>query len=179
MNRKLIVLGAAVAAACTAIVIGVLPASGEVNHPAAAASQATSGGPTLGTTHFLTVAAARKAAEVAIANCAGRGFPVAVTVLDRDGIVIVQERADNATGATVNVSEEKAYAAVGFQSPTSALQDGAKTQPGLVAIPGFSILPGGLPIAINDNVVAGIGVSGTPSGDTDAQCAQAGINAIS
>jgi uncharacterized protein GlcG (DUF336 family) len=180
MNRKIVVLGAAVAAACTAIVISVLPASGQVGAvaPVKAASPNSSGG-TLGSTHFLTLTAARKAADVAMANCQGRGFPVAVTVLDRDGIVIFQERADTATGATVNVSEEKAYAAVGFQSPTSALQDAAKTQPGFTSISGFDILPGGLPITLGGSVVAGIGVSGSPSGDTDALCATAGIQAIS
>jgi uncharacterized protein GlcG (DUF336 family) len=180
MNRTLIVVGAAVVAACAAITISVLPASGEVGGSAPAhAASANSGGSALGSTHFLTLAAARKAADVAMANCAGRGFPVAVTVLDRDGVVIVQERADTATGATVNVSEQKAYAAVGFQSPTSALQDAAQTQPGFTAIDGFNILPGGLPITLGGSVVAGIGVSGSPSGDTDALCGTAGIKAIS
>ncbi|HEX3593386.1 MAG TPA: heme-binding protein [Pseudonocardiaceae bacterium] len=178
MNRKLIVLAAAVASAATAIVLSVVPASGEVAHHAAAPTVKASG-PVLGSTHFLTVAAARKIAETAMANCQSRGFPVAVTILDRDGIVIVTERADNATGATVNVSEEKAYAAVGFQSPTSALQQAATTQPGFVAIQGFNILPGGLPISINGSVVAGIGVSGSPSGDTDAACATVGIQSVS
>jgi uncharacterized protein GlcG (DUF336 family) len=180
MNRKLIVLAAAAATACTAIALNVVPASGQVSHPAAATAVTTNAsGSVLGSTHFLTLAAARKAADVALANCAGRGFPVAVAVLDRDGVLIFQERADTATGATVNVSMEKAYAAVGFQSPTSALQQAAVTQPGFTSIAGFNILPGGLPISINGSVVAGIGVSGSPSGDTDALCATAGINAIS
>jgi uncharacterized protein GlcG (DUF336 family) len=180
MNRKLIVLAAAAATACTAIAISVVPASGQATIPAATTAVTTnSSGSVLGSTHFLTLAAARKAADVAMANCASRGFPVAVTVLDRDGIVIVQERADTATGATINVSAEKAYAAVGFQSPTSALQQAAVTQPGFTSIAGFNILPGGLPISIGGAVVAGIGVSGSPSGDTDALCATAGIQAIS
>jgi uncharacterized protein GlcG (DUF336 family) len=180
MNRKLIVLGAAVVAACTAITISVLPASGQAGSSAPVrAASPNSSGSTLGSTHFLTLAAARKAADVAMANCAGRGFAVAVTVLDRDGVLIVEERADTATGATVNVSLQKAYAAVGFQSPTSGLQDAAKTQPGFTAIDGFNILPGGLPITLGGSVVAGIGVSGSPSGDTDALCATAGIKAIS
>jgi uncharacterized protein GlcG (DUF336 family) len=180
MNRKLIILAAAVVSACTAIAVGVVPASGQVAHTATpAAAVPSASGATLGSTHFLTLAAARKAADAAMANCASRGFPVSVTILDRDGIVIDQERADTATGATVNVSEEKAYAAVGFQTPTAQLQTAATTQPGFVAIPGFSILPGGLPISVNGAVVAGIGVSGSPTGEIDAACATVGIQAIS
>jgi uncharacterized protein GlcG (DUF336 family) len=107
------------------------------------------------------------------------GHPVSVTVVDRDGIVIVQQRADTATGATVQVSLSKAVAAVGFQMPTSAIQDYAKTNPGAIYIQGFSILPGGLPISLDGSVVAGIGVSGAPTGEIDASCAADGINAIS
>lgn len=181
MNRKLILLAAGVVSACTVIALNVVPASGQVGQQAApvAAASPKSGGGTTGTSHFLTLAAAQKAANAALQNCQMRGFAVTVTILDRDGVMIVQERGDGATGATVNVSEEKAYAAVGFQSPTSALQQAATTQPGFTAIPGFVILPGGLPITIDGSVVAGIGVSGTPSGDTDAACAQVGIDLIS
>ncbi|HEX3646994.1 MAG TPA: heme-binding protein [Pseudonocardiaceae bacterium] len=180
MNRKLILLAAGAVSACTIIALNVVPASGQVSHPATVASSSpkSSGGVT-GTAHFLTLAAAQKVADAALRNCQQRGFAVTVPLLDRDGLVIVQERGDGATGATVNVSEEKAYAAVGFQSPTSALQQAATPQPGFTAIPGFVILPGGLPISVDGGVVAGIGVSGTPSGDTDAACAQVGIDQLS
>lgn len=79
----------------------------------------------------------------------------------------------------MQVSLDKAVAAVGFQSPTSALQDYAKTHPGFVYIQGFSILPGGLPVSGGGSVVAGIGVSGSPTGEIDASCAADGINAVS
>jgi uncharacterized protein GlcG (DUF336 family) len=137
----------------------------------------TSGTP-LGTTHFLTLAAAKEAADVAMSSAMAQGFPVSVTVVDRD-VVIVQQRADTATGATVQVSLSKAVAAAGFQMPTSAIQDYAKGNPGAVYIQGFSILPGGLPITLDGSVVAGIGVSGAPTGEIDASCAAEGINAIS
>jgi uncharacterized protein GlcG (DUF336 family) len=43
--------------------------------------------------------------------------------------------ADGTTGATVDVAREKAYAAAGFQSPTSAMEGRAKTtNPGILAI---------------------------------------------
>src|SRR5580700_8449010 len=93
-------------------------------------------GTPLGTTHFLTLAAARTAADVAMSSALAKGYPVSVTVVDRDGIVIAQQRADTATGATVQVSLSRAAAAVGFQMPTSAIQDYAKTNPGAVYIQG-------------------------------------------
>jgi len=106
-------------------------------------------GSPLGTAHFLTLAAAKTAADVAMSSALAKGYPVSVTVVDRDGVVIAQQRADTATGATVAVSLSKAVAAVGFQMPTAAIQEYAKTNPGAVYIQGFSILPGGLPISLD------------------------------
>src|SRR5260370_19337309 len=115
----------------------------------------TSGTP-LGTTHFLTLAAAKKAADTAISSGLAKGYPVSVTVVDRDGIVIAQQRADTATGATVQVSLSKAAAAAGFQMATAAIQDYAKTNPGALYIHSFRILPGGLPISLHCSAVAPI-----------------------
>jgi uncharacterized protein GlcG (DUF336 family) len=156
------------------------PALASASAPDATPAPASrASGTPLGTTHFLTLAAARKAADVAMSSALAKGYPVSVTVVDRDGIVIAQQRADTATGATVQVSLSKAVAAVGFQMPTAAIQDYAKANPGAVYIQGFSILPGGLPISLDGSVVAGIGVSGAPTGEIDASCAADGISAIS
>src|SRR5260370_25146538 len=84
-----------------------LPASGTSNTP-------------LGTTHFLTLAAAKKAADIAMSSALAKGYPVSVTVVDRDGIVIAQQRADTATCATAPVRLSTAVAPVGFQISTSA-----------------------------------------------------------
>ena len=182
MNRKYLAVAVGTAAAA-ALGAGVLvPAlSGAAD---AATSQATtpatsSKASTPGTAPYLTLAAANKAVAVAIAACEQKGYPVSVTIVDRDGVVIDQQRADTATGATVNVSLEKAYAAAGFQVPTATMESAAATQPGFVAISGFSILPGGLPIKAAGTVVGGIGVSGAPTGEIDASCAAPALAAIS
>ena len=154
------------------------PASASAPNPTPTPASRTSGTP-LGTTHFLTLAAAKKAADTAISSGLAKGYPVSVTVVDRDGIVIAQQRADTATGATVQVSLSKAAAAAGFQMATAAIQDYAKTNPGAIYIQSFSILPGGLPISLDGSVVAAIGVSRAPTGEIDAACAADGINAIS
>jgi len=178
MNRKYVTAFAAVATAGAAIALvpALASASASSAAPVAASAAAST---SLGTTHFLTLAAAKKASDTAMSSCKAKGYAVSVAVVDRGGIVITQQRADGATGATVQVSLGKASASAGFQSPTSGLQEAAKTNPGMINIEGFNILPGGLPVALGGGVVAGIGVSGAPSGDIDAACAAAGIKAIS
>ena len=180
MNRKHVLGAALVVALAAGASVGADLASA-ASGPASSTQAATTtvDSKHLGHSSYLPLALARKAADVAMATCVAKGYPVSVTVLDRDGIVIDQERADTATGATVAVSEEKAYAAIGFQVPTEQLQKLASTQPGFTAIPGFVILPGGLPISGGGTMIAGIGVSGAPTGEIDRDCATVGINAIS
>lgn len=174
MARKLVVTAALIVAAGTAVAIGAGAADGAPSTQSPSARSVP-----VGSSHYLPLAQARRAADAAMAACGAKGYPVSVTVVDRDGVVIDQERADTATGATVAVSQQKAYAAIGFQVPTAQLGQLATTEPGLVAIPGFSVLPGGLPISAGGTFVAGIGVSGSPTGEIDADCATTGINAIS
>ena len=136
-------------------------------------------GTELGTAPYLPLSVAKTVSDIAMQEGLKEGYPVSVTVVDRDGVVINQQRADTATGATVQVSFEKAYAAAGFQVPTADLQNAAKTQPGFTYIPGFSILPGGLPIKAGGTIVGGIGVSGAPTGELDANFAAAALKEIS
>jgi uncharacterized protein GlcG (DUF336 family) len=127
---------------------------------------------------FLPLRLAEKAATVALADCMRQGFPVTATVVNADGITIVVLRNDGANGASTDASKGKAVASAGFRSPSDALGARAATDPGLLQVPGFVILGGGLPISSGGKVVAGIGVGGAPSGAIDKTCAQAGINAI-
>ena len=168
----------------TLLSIGALLATGSI---AAFATQSSSASPkdhepssshTVVSRNVLSLASAQRLATAAQADCAKRGIAVTVAVVDPDGLDILVQRADGTTGATVAVARGKARAAAGFQSPTSGLQEQAKTNPGFIALPDFVILPGGEPISVNGALVGGVGVSGAPSGDTDDQCAQAGLAAI-
>lgn len=174
MAYRLVVTAVLAIAAITTVAIGAGAASGAPSPQASGAKSAA-----VGDSHYLPLARARQAADTALGACGAQGYPVSVTVLDHDGVIITQERADTATGATVAVSQQKAYAAVGFQVPSAQLGQLATTEPGLIAIPGFSVLPGGLPISVGGTFIAGIGVSGAPTGEIDAGCATAGIKAIS
>lgn len=37
---------------------------------------------------------------------------------------------------------------------------------------------GGVPIQVGGSLLGGVGVSGAPSGETDQECAQAGVDAV-
>jgi uncharacterized protein GlcG (DUF336 family) len=121
---------------------------------------------------------AQTAASAALAACRQQDLVVSVAVLGRDAALVALLRDDQAGPVTVDVATGKAAASVGFKSPSGALGQGAATNPGLLTVPGFVLLAGGLPIQSGGQVVGAIGVSGAPSGDLDAGCAQAGIDAI-
>ena len=169
-----ILLGTVITALAVALVVALFALPGS-----AAKSGNPVAEPNTKTQRVLKLESAQRLANVALRTCAKKGFPVTVTVVDRDGITLATLRSEDATGATVPVALGKAYAAAGFQSPTSGLQEAAKTQPGFISLPGFVILPGGEPIRIGTQLVGGVGVSGAPSGDIDDQCAMAGLKAIS
>ncbi len=133
----------------------------------------------LKTQHMIPLKLAQQLVAATQAACADQGFPITVSVLDRDGVDILLAREDGATGASVEVARDKAYAAVGFNNPTSALEDRVKTTGfGILTVEGFTVLPGGLPIEAGDELIGGIGVSGAPGGDIDENCAEAGLEAI-
>ncbi|MEV6013504.1 heme-binding protein [Streptomyces sp. NPDC051976] len=178
MTRKsLTVTAALVAAGAVTSVLTILPSASATPHTAPARDSVSS--TRLGTAPYLTLSAAKKISDIAMQEGIKKGYPVSVTVVDRDGVVINQQRADTATGATVQVSFEKAYAAGGFQTPTADLQNAAKTSPGFTYIPGFSVLPGGVPITVDGHIVGGIGVSGAPTGELDADFANTALKALS
>ncbi|MFF7889651.1 heme-binding protein [Streptomyces sp. NPDC020794] len=176
MPRMSFTVAAAIATAgAVAAVLTTLPSASAT--PNAVASQSTTS-TKLGTASYLPLSVAKKVSDIAMQKGLEKGYPVSVTVVDRDGVVINQQRADTATGATVQVSFEKAYAAAGFQTPTADIQNFAKTSPGFTYIPGFSILPGGVPIKVDGKIVGGIGVSGAPTGELDADFANAALGTL-
>jgi uncharacterized protein GlcG (DUF336 family) len=171
MKWKLAGSAGVLAVAAAALAVWALPGL-------AASPQAQVGRSATGLQRVLTQKAAQHLANVALATCAKKGFPVTVAVVDRDGVPLVTLRDERATGATVSVATGKAFASAGFRSPTAQLQQGAKSSPGLIAIPNFVILPGGEPITFGNALLGGVGVSGAPSGDIDDACAMAGLAAL-
>ncbi|MCU0836252.1 MAG: heme-binding protein [Chromatiaceae bacterium] len=124
----------------------------------------------------LSLDMATKAAQATIAACREKGIQIGVTVVDREGTVQVTLRDTIAAPITAPISEMKAFTAVNFNAPTSALAARADSPVG--RIDGLVMSAGGLPIQAAGALLAGIGVSGAPDGETDEECAQAGIDKI-
>ncbi len=114
-------------------------------------------------------------AKTAIDTCREQGVQVAVTVVDRGGHPQVVLRDVLAMDLALEVSYRKAYTAMTFTSPTSALEDRFTGPFSVGKVEKVLLSPGGVPIQASGETVGGVGVSGAPSGETDEMCAQAGV----
>ena len=120
-------------------------------------------------------------ARAALESCRGRGYQVAVAVVDRFGITQVMLRDRFAGPHTPSTASGKAWTAASFKTSTTELN--AMSQPGMMQsgirhLPGAVIIGGGLIVEAGGSLVGAVGVSGAPGGDADEACAKAGIEAI-
>jgi uncharacterized protein GlcG (DUF336 family) len=138
--------------------------------------------------YTLPLALALEAATTAIDACKAKGWPVTATVVDTDGVVKVHLRGDHATIHTKDSAFRKAYTVVtmgpifGFDRTSAYAETVSKNPAGassaLFSLPNIIALPGGVAIKRGNEIVAGLGVGGSPGGDRDEACAQAGVDKI-
>lgn len=129
----------------------------------------------------LTPETALKAAQATLAKCRAQGYQVAVSVVDRDGLVQVQLRDRFAGPHTLELSTNKAWSAVSFKTNTSELEKLTRPGEALAAlrhVPRMSAIGGGVMVEAGGSLLGAIGVSGGPGGDADESCAKAGLAAI-
>jgi uncharacterized protein GlcG (DUF336 family) len=128
----------------------------------------------------IPLSVAVKIAQETVAACAAKTYAVSAVVVDRDGLTIVEMRADGASPHTMENARRKAYTAMTFKQPTAEyakkLEDPKSVAHQQVTLPNVIAIPGGQPIKVGDEVVGGIGVSGSPGVDDD--CVNAGLAAI-
>ena len=126
----------------------------------------------------LSLAAALTIATTAADLCKSQGYTVSVTVVGRNGEVILQMRGDNAPPHTVENSFRKAYSARTFRVPSGELVKRVKDNPTapFVYLSNVVAAQGALPIKVGDDVIGAVGVSGAPGGEKDEVCAKAGID---
>ena len=119
-------------------------------------------------------------AEEAVKSCGANGYAVSVVVVDRGGDIIVAMRADNAGPHTMENARRKAYTARTFRMSTTAYAkryaDNDPVVRQQVTLPNVIAIPGGLPVKVGDDVVGGVGVSGSPG--VDEPCVQAGLDKV-
>ena len=108
---------------------------------------------------------AKEIADRAEAESARQGVPVAVTVIDIHGNVVLTHRMTGAPAFSLDLSERKAYTSALVGMATADLvplvQPGAALYP-LLAVSGgrYSAMGGGVPLTNEGQVIAGVGVSG-------------------
>ncbi|HXP73436.1 MAG TPA: heme-binding protein [Stellaceae bacterium] len=128
--------------------------------------------------HDLPFDLALTIAKGAVESCAAKGYAESAVVVDRDGETIVAIRGDNAAPLTMENARRKAYTAMSFRTPTTEyakrFADNNPVVRQQVTLPNVIAIPGGLPIKIGDEVIGGIGASGSPG--VDEPCVQAGLD---
>lgn len=130
----------------------------------------------------LSLSLANEAAQAAVAACRPKGFHISVAVTDQDGVVRVLLRDDAAGPHTLDSSVKKAYTAASLGVSTGVLTKIMIEHPDATGLRDMNrrilIMQGGLPIKAGAEVIGGIGVGGTPGGDSDEACARAGLEKI-
>lgn len=129
----------------------------------------------------LGTAFAVELAQSTVAACAADGYNVTAAVTDRAGNLLALVRAENAGPHTVDAATAKAYTSASSRNPTSgiakAVQENAGAA-GMVDIPGFLVLAGGVPVKAGDVTLGAIGVGGAPGGHLDEACAQKALEGL-
>ena len=137
----------------------------------------------------LSFGLAKEIAEAALLACQKDGSKIAITVLDRTGVVRVSFKDDGAAPHTIENSLRKAYSALTFEAPSATFARRLEDAPGKVAqvhLSNVIALAGGVPIMVGHEVIGAIGISGSkpgadrkPGGTRDEACAMAGIAKVS
>jgi uncharacterized protein GlcG (DUF336 family) len=136
--------------------------------------------------YFLPLTLAQKAATTAIASCASNGYPVTAVIVDASGVIKLEAKGDHSTILTHTSAFRKAYTVVTFgpifrfdaSSVFASLVAKNPNGAALATLPDVAALAGGVAIKAGDEIVAALGVSGSPGGEKDEACAQAGVASI-
>ena len=127
----------------------------------------------------LSSAMAVTIATGALDACKAMGYPASVVVVDRAGETMVALRGDGAGPHTVENARRKAYTALTFKMTTQAFLEDMKTRPvrrEQTTLPGVIAINGGVPVKVGNDVIAGVGLSGSPG--KDEECVNAGIDKV-
>jgi glc operon protein GlcG len=128
----------------------------------------------------ITLDQAKRVMAAAELEAAKNSWPVAITILDSGGNLVMFHKVDNAQLSATTTSEGKARTSLEFKLPSKALDDaiaagGAGMR--LLALKDITPLQGGLLIVADAKIVGAIGVSGALSSQ-DEQVAKAGADVL-
>jgi uncharacterized protein GlcG (DUF336 family) len=124
----------------------------------------------------ISLAMAKMMAEATLNECKGKGFSTAAAVVDRAGQVLVILRDEAASAQTVEMARRKAYTARMFRMSTAEFAK-RTMEPAFAPqrdVADILALSGGVPVQVGNDVIGGIGSSGS-SLEMDDACAKAGL----
>lgn len=124
----------------------------------------------------LSLGMAKTIAEATIAACKEKGFSTAAAVVDRAGQVMVILRDEQASAQTAEMARRKAFTARMFRTTTLDFQK-RTADPKYAAqrdVADILALGGGVPIQVGNEIIGGVGSSGSSQEQDDA-CAKAGV----
>jgi uncharacterized protein GlcG (DUF336 family) len=119
-------------------------------------------------------------AQTSIDTCKANGYAISVTVVGRNGEVLVQVRGDGTGPHTMENSMRKAYTSRTFRIPSGEMVERLKKDPtlGLIHLNNVIANQGALPIKVGEETIGAVGASGAPGGDKDEACVKAGIDKV-
>ena len=128
----------------------------------------------------LSLATALTIATTAIETCKTNGYAVSVTVVGRNGEVILQLRGDNTGPHTMENSFRKAYTSRTFRSSSGDFAKRLKDNPllPLIHLSNVVAAQGALPIKLGEETIGAAGASGAPGGEKDEVCVKAGLDKV-
>ena len=124
----------------------------------------------------ISLQAAKKPAEAALAEAAQNNWTMAVAIVDPSGNLVYYEKMDNTQLASAAIAIDKARSAALYKRPTKAMQDALAAGGAgflILRLPDAMPVEGGIPLVVDGKIVGAIGVSGSTS-EHDNQCATAG-----
>lgn len=149
-------------------------------------TQSSAPAPGLRTLKALPAAWSVEAAMAAVEDCRAKGQNVSATMVGADGLRQVVIRGDGASPHTVENSYNKGYTMVtlgpiqkkdstGEIAAAMTRSPATSTTMPAASLPGLTFTPGGVAVKVDGVIIAGLGVSGAPSGDIDEGCARTGL----
>lgn len=129
----------------------------------------------------VTLEAANRICDAALAKAAEMGVKVSVSVVDSGTNLVALKRMDDAIMLSIEGSRGKAVASVLFGKPSSELEelaDRAVFRALMTQMGGRLIMAiGAVPIISDGDVIGACGVGGA-SGEEDVECAKSGVSAL-
>jgi uncharacterized protein GlcG (DUF336 family) len=131
----------------------------------------------LTTKKALNLEVAKAIAAAGEAHARANNWNVIITILDDGANMLYMQRMDGAQIGSIAVSLRKAQSAINYKRPSKFFADNIAANPGFAMLPGSIANEGGIPIAVDGEIIGSIGVSGATAAQ-DGMVAQAGVDAL-